>query len=179
MIKHPDQRVGIFIDVQNLYYSAKNIFNCKVNFGEIVRSGVAGRKLIRAIAYVVRTPTGEEKPFFDALISQGIETKERDLQIFFGGAKKADWDVGITVDVIRLTDLLDVIILVSGDGDYIPLVDYMQNRGRQVEIMAFNDTASSKLIEAADGFTDLGADEKYLIRGSKRKSSRVPRGVKT
>ena len=168
MIKHPDQRVGIFIDVQNLYYSAKNLFNCKVNFGEIVRSGVAGRKLIRAIAYVVRTPTGEEKPFFEALLSQGIETKERDLQIFFGGAKKADWDVGITVDVIRLTDILDVIILVSGDGDYIPLVEYMQNRGRQVEIMAFDKTASSKLIEAADGYTDLGADEKYLIRGARK-----------
>lgn len=170
MIKHSDQRVGIFIDVQNLYYSAKNLFNCKVNFGEIVRSGVSGRKLIRAIAYVVRTPSGEEKPFFEALVSQGIETKERDLQVFFGGAKKADWDVGITVDAIRLTDLLDTIILVSGDGDFIPLVEYLKNRGRQVEVMAFSGTASSKLIEAADGFTDLGADEKFLIR-SRRKAA--------
>ncbi len=172
MIKHPDQRVGIFIDVQNLYYSAKNLFNCKVNFGEIVRSGVADRKLIRAIAYVVRTPAGEEKPFFEALLSQGIETKERDLQIFFGGAKKADWDVGITVDAVRLCDLLDVIILVSGDGDFIPLLEYLKNRGRQAEIMAFGGTASTKLIEAADGFTDLGADEKYLIRGGRKKPVR-------
>lgn len=164
MIKHPDQRVGIFIDVQNLYYSAKNLFESKVNFGEIVKEGVDGRKLIRAIAYVVRTPTGEEKPFFDALTGLGIETKERDLQIFFGGAKKADWDVGITVDAIRLSSSLDAVILVSGDGDFVQLVEYLRNQGKQVEVMAFRGTASAKLIEAVDNFTDLSLHkEKFLL----------------
>ena len=163
MIKHPEQRVGIFIDVQNLYYSAKNLFDAKVNFGEIVKAGVADRKLIRAIAYVVKTPTGEEKPFFSALTNLGIETKERDLQIFFGGAKKADWDVGITIDAVRLSPSLDAIILVSGDGDYIPLVEYLQNQGKQVEIMAFRETSSAKLIEAADGYTDLSEDKKRFL----------------
>lgn len=164
MIKHPDQRVGIFIDVQNLYYSAKNLFDSKVNFGEIVKDGVAGRKLIRAIAYVVRTPTGEEKPFFEALVGVGIETKERDLQIFFGGAKKADWDVGITVDAIRLSPSLDAVILVSGDGDFVPLVEYLRNQGKQVEVMAFRGTSSAKLIEAVDNFIDLSSNkEKFLL----------------
>jgi len=163
MIKHPEQRVGIFIDVQNLYYSAKNLFGAKVNFGEIVKAGVAERKLIRAIAYVVKTPGGEEKPFFAALSNVGIETKERDLQIFFGGAKKADWDVGITIDAVRLSPSLDAIILVSGDGDYVPLVEYLQNQGKQVEVMAFKETSSAKLIEAADGFTDLSADKKQFL----------------
>lgn len=168
MIKHPDQRVGVFIDVQNLYYSAKNLFDAKVNFGEIVKEGVAGRKLIRAIAYVVKTPGGEEKPFFTALGNLGIETKEKDLQIFFGGAKKADWDVGVAIDAVRLAPSLDAVILVSGDGDYLPLVEYLQkNQGKQVEVMAFKETTSAKLIEEADGFTDLSADKKRFLIGER------------
>ncbi|HBV58112.1 MAG TPA: hypothetical protein DEB73_02545 [Candidatus Magasanikbacteria bacterium] len=173
MIKHPEQRVGIFIDVQNLYYSAKNLFDAKVNFGEIVKAGVADRKLIRAIAYVVKTPTGEEKPFFAALTNLGIETKERDLQIFFGGAKKADWDVGITIDAVRLSPSLDAIILVSGDGDYIPLVEYLQNQGKQVEVMAFKETSSSKLMEVVDGYTDLSDDKKRFLIMDKNAERKV------
>jgi uncharacterized LabA/DUF88 family protein len=164
-LKHPDQRVGVFIDVQNMYYSAKNLFHSKVNFGNIVKEAAAGRKLIRAIAYVVSTESKEEQPFFDALYNLGIETKERPLQIFYGGEKKADWDVGITVDAIRLSPSLDTIVLVSGDGDYLPLVEYLQNQGKQVEVMAFGNTSSSRLREEADDFTDLGGEEKgkFLI----------------
>ena len=164
-LKHPDQRVGVFIDVQNMYYSAKNLFHAKVNFGNIVKEATAGRKLIRAIAYVVSTEGKEEQPFFDALYNQGIETKERPLQIFYGGEKKADWDVGITVDAIRLSPSLDTIVLVSGDGDYLPLVEYLQNQGKQVEVMAFGNTSSSKLREEADDFIDLGGEDKskFLI----------------
>ncbi|PIT88639.1 MAG: hypothetical protein COU29_02605 [Candidatus Magasanikbacteria bacterium CG10_big_fil_rev_8_21_14_0_10_36_32] len=163
-LKHPDQRVGVFIDVQNMYYSAKNLFGAKVNFGNIVREATAGRKLIRAIAYVVRTETKEEQPFFDALYNLGIETKERPLQIFYGGEKKADWDVGITVDAIRLSPSIDAVVLVSGDGDYIPLVEYLQNQGKQVEIVAFAGTTSGRLQEVADDFIDLGKEKnKFLI----------------
>ena len=164
-LKHPDQRVGVFIDVQNMYYSAKNLFHMKVNFGNIVKEATAGRKLIRAIAYVVSTEGKEEQPFFDALYNLGIETKERPLQIFYGGEKKADWDVGITVDAIRLSPSLDTIILVSGDGDYLPLVEYLQNQGKQVEVMAFGNTSSGKLREEADDFIDLGGEDKnkFLI----------------
>jgi len=164
-LKHPDQRVGVFIDVQNLYYSAKNLFGQKVNFGNIVSEAVAGRKLIRAIAYVVRTETKEETPFFEALYNLGIETREKDLQVFSTGMKKADWDVGLTVDAIRLAPSLDAIVIVSGDGDYLPLVEYLQkSAGKQVEVVAFGDTTSSRLIEATDDFIDLGKEkEKFLI----------------
>ncbi|MCX6781753.1 MAG: NYN domain-containing protein [Candidatus Magasanikbacteria bacterium] len=174
-LKHPDQRVGVFIDVQNMYYSAKNLFSAKVNFGNILIEGVAGRKLIRAIAYVVRTETKEEQPFFDALNSLGIETKHRPLQIFWGGEKKADWDVGLTVDAIRLSNSLDAIVLVSGDGDFLPLIEYLKyNQGKQVEVMAFGETSSGKLREVADNFTDLSADKaKFLIQ-----DRRYPRSVK-
>ena len=165
VIKQKNQRVGVFIDVQNMYYSAKNLFNCRVNFGNIVETAVSDRQLVRAIAYVVRAGVPEEQSFFDALIKLGIETKERELQTFFGGAKKADWDVGMVVDAIRLSPKLDVIVLVSGDGDFIPLLDYVKNMGVQAEVMAFRETASTKLIEASDDFIDLSQDQdRFLIK---------------
>src|SRR3990167_11499286 len=162
---HPHQRVGVFIDVQNLYYSAKNLYGRKVNFGNIVKAAVLNRQLIRAIAYVVRTESKEEMPFFDALYNLGIEKREKDLQIFYSGMKKADWDVGLTVDAIRLAPSLDAVILVSGDGDYVPLIEYLQkSTGKQVEVVSFRETTSSRLIEATDDFLDLSLNrEKFLL----------------
>ena len=161
IIKHKEQRIAVLIDVQNMYHSAKNLYQAKVNFKEILKTAVADRKLIRAIAYVIRTESGEEKAFFGALTKFGIETKTKDLQIFLGGIKKADWDVGITVDAIRLGDFfIDVLILATGDGDFVPLVEYLKNRGRQVEVVAFGRSTSAKLKEAADDFIDMSADPK-------------------
>lgn len=165
VIKHKEQRVGVFIDTQNLYHSAKNLYRAKVNFKQVMQDAVAGRALIRAIAYVITTESEDEKNFFEALEKLGIETKTKDLQIFFGGAKKADWDVGIAVDAIKLAPKLDAIVLISGDGDFIPLVEYLRtNEGCQVEVMAFGKSSSSKLIETVDDFTDLCQDpKKYLL----------------
>ena len=169
MFQYKDQRVGVFIDVQNMYYSARNIHQRKVNFANIVDEGVGDRKLIRAIAYVVTTKTGEETPFLDALRKKGIETKEKELLEYFSGQKKADWDVGITVDIIRMLDMLDVVVLVSGDGDYIPLVHFCQSRGRQVEVISFRESTSSKLVEAADLHVDMSKNRrKFLIGGGPR-----------
>lgn len=165
MIKHKEQRVGVLVDVSNMYHSAKNLYKKRTNFKEILKSAVADRKLIRAIAYAVKTESGEEENFFEALSQQGFEVKMKDLQIFAGGAKKADWDVGITVDAMKLGDKLDVIVLVTGDGDYLPLVSYLQNtKGCLVEIMGFKKTTSSKLIEESDDFIDLSEDKKFLLR---------------
>ncbi len=163
-IHYTAQRVGVLIDVQNMYYSAKNLFGAKVNFINVVKGAIRDRDLIRAIAYVVETPQQHEVRFLDALRLQGIELKERDLQVFSSGVKKADWDVGITVDAIRLSDKVDVIVIVSGDGDYIPLVEYLQHKGCKVEVMAFRNTSSSRLVEAADLFIDLAEDGDYLIQ---------------
>ena len=164
-IKPKEQRVEVLIDVQNLYHSAKNLYQSKVNFGEVLKAAIAGRKFIRAFAYVVRTKTGEEKPFFEALTKLGIETRVRDLQEFYGGMKKADWDVGIVIDAIRTAPSLDVIVLCSGDGDFIPLVEYLKNQGKRVEILAFGGTTSSKLKEVADEFMDLDKKlSKYLLK---------------
>ena len=164
IIKHKEQRVGVLIDVQNMYHSAKNLYQAKVNFKEILKTAVADRKLVRAFGYVVRTKTGEEKAFFDALVKLGIETRVKDLQEFYGGAKKADWDVGIVIDAVRTCPILDTIVLVSGDGDFIPLLEYLRNQGRRVEVIAFGRSASGQLIETADDFVDLDKSKKYLIK---------------
>jgi len=165
MIKHKDQRVGILVDVSNMYHSAKNLYHKRVNFKEVLKEAVAGRKLIRATAYVIRTESEEETSFFEALSQQGFEVKMKDLQIFAGGAKKADWDVGIAMDAIKLANKLDVIILVSGDGDYVPLVTYLQNTiGCLVEVMGFRQTTSSRLIEESDDFVNLSENKKYLLK---------------
>lgn len=164
IIKHKEQRVGILIDVQNLYHSAKNLYHAKVNFKNVLKTAVANRKLVRAVAYAIRTESGEEKAFCDALTKFGIEVKAKDLQIFAGGMKKGDWDVGIAVDAIRLAKSLDVIVLISGDGDFLPLIEYIKNQGIQAEVIAFSKSASLKLKETADDFVDLGEDaEKYLF----------------
>lgn len=166
--KHKGQRVAMLIDVQNLYHSAKNLYGARVNFGEILKSALSHRSLIRAFAYVVRTKSGEEKPFFEALTKLGIETRVRDLQEFYGGLKKADWDVGITIDAVRIAPSVDTISLASGDGDFLQLIEYLKNQGKRVEIIAFGRSASSKLKEAADEFIDLEKNpEKYLFRTQK------------
>ncbi len=173
VIKHKEQRVGIFIDTQNLYHSAKNLYKSKVNFGQIVKDAVAGRSLIRAVAYVITTESGDEKSFFEALEKVGIETKTKNLQIFAGGAKKADWDVGLAVDAIKLAPKLDTVVIVSGDGDFVPLVEYLKtNEGCQVEVISFGKSSSARLIEAADDFLDLDKNpRKYLMIGNSRRKT--------
>lgn len=164
MQKNPHQRVGVFVDVQNLYYSAKNLYKSKVNFVKILEDAVAGRQLIRAIAYVVRAEEPLEQTFFEALEKSGFEVKVKDIQIFPGGVKKADWDVGVAIDMIRLSNKLDVMVLVSGDGDYVPAVEFLRNQGHRVEVMAFGRSASNKLIASADEFADLDQQhQKYLL----------------
>jgi len=164
-IKHKSQRVAVFIDVQNLYHSAKNLFDARVNFKEVLKQAVAGRQLIRVFAYVVKSEeTPGEAAFFDALVHLGIELRIKDLQIYPGGMKKADWDVGLAVDAIRLSPAVDAIVLATGDGDFLPLVSYLQGQGKQVEVIAFAKSASARLKEEVDDFIDLGeSPTKFLL----------------
>ncbi len=164
VIKHPAQRVGVFIDTQNLYHSAKHLYKARVNFANILEEAVGGRLLVRAIAYVIKTESNDEKNFFEALTKMGIETKVKDLQIFADGAKKADWDVGIAIDAVKLAPRLDTVVLVTGDGDFVPLIQYLEQNGIQVEVISFGKSSSGKLKEATHAFTDMGDDPKrYTI----------------
>ena len=199
-----NQRVGIFVDVQNLYHSAKNLYRGRVNYTALLAHLVGERQLVRALAYVVKSegvePQGgargmergaergrmparpartdvhaeengaatglsSEAAFFDALEKAGLELRMKDLQIYAGGMKKADWDVGMAVDAIRMAPFLDVIVLVTGDGDFLPLVDYLKwGAGRLVEVAAFRRSASSKIQEAADRFINIEEIPRAIMR---------------
>ncbi len=158
------QRVGIFIDTQNIYHSAKNFYGKNVDFGKLVEILNQGRNLIRSIAYVIKSDLSpKEISFFEALILKGIELRIKDIIYLPSGEKKADWDVGIAVDTIRLSKFLDVIIIVSGDGDFAPLVEYLKNQGNIVEIAGFGRNTSVKLKELADFFYDLDELKDYIL----------------
>lgn len=164
-MKRKDQRVGVFLDIQNLYHSSKNLYRARVNYKELLKELVDGRKLITAMAYVVKTDTTEEAAFFDALKKSGLELRVKDIQVYPGGAKKADWDVGMAVDAIRMSNLLDAVVLVTGDGDFVPLVEYLKwGKGMTVEVAAFGRSTSAKIKEAADEFMDLGEIPKVLLK---------------
>ncbi len=167
IVKHKDQRVAVLVDVQNLYYSARHLYKAKVNFGKVLTHALGDRTLVRAIAYVIKTDVvTKERDFFEAINKAGFEVKEKDLQIFADGSKKGDWDVGITMDAIRLGKKVDSIVLVSGDGDYIPVVKYLQlSEGCQVEVYAFGKTCSHALVEEVDDFVDMDEHAKdFLIK---------------
>jgi uncharacterized LabA/DUF88 family protein len=164
VIQHTSQRVAVLIDTQNLYHSARNLYGARVNFGAVLNEVVGERNLIRAVAYLITTESQDEAQFFDALLKMGIETKSKDLQVFYGGNKKADWDVGITVDAIRLANKVDTIILATGDGDFVPLVEHLKSLGVQVEVVSFGRSASAKLKESTEAFLDLDENPgKYLL----------------
>ncbi len=208
--QYRNQRVGIFIDVQNLYHSAKNLYKSRVNYRELVKQLTGERQLIRAMAYVVKSegvtdgtgklierdanmptrtsdrpalltvsqrngangkgestdkPLSSEGAFFEALEGAGLELRMKDIQVYADGSKKADWDIGMAVDAIRMASTLDVIILVTGDGDFVPCIDYLKwGLGRYVEVAAFRRSASSKLQEAADSFINLENTPKIILR---------------
>ncbi len=163
-VKHQDQRVGIFIDVSNMYMSAQSLYNTNVDFRQVMKTAVGGRRLVRAFAYVIETEGGKEKDFINALEDLGYEVRTKPLQIFKSGAKKGDWDVGLAIDVVRLMPMLDSAVIVSGDGDYVDLLEYLRGHGRRTEVMSFKQTTSHRLIDETDEFIDMSENKrKYLI----------------
>ncbi|MFA7286345.1 MAG: NYN domain-containing protein [Patescibacteria group bacterium] len=180
MIKHSEQRVGVLVDVANMYHSAKNLFGSRLNFKAMLDAAVGGRRLTRAIAYAIKSDSEEEVSFFEALDKSGFEVKTKDLQIFSSGAKKADWDVGIAIDAVTLASKVDVIVLVTGDGDFIPLVEYLQMRGLLVEAIGFGETTSGGLKAAVDDYIDLSSDKRqYLMRSRLAMKAKTDSKTKT
>jgi uncharacterized LabA/DUF88 family protein len=139
-----------------MYYSGKNLYNARINYKNLLSTILQKRILVRAIAYVINPDDTKENVFFNALHDAGFEVKEKALQTFYGGAKKGDWDLGIAMDAIRLGNKVDSIILVTGDGDFKPVVNYLQQAlGCLVEIVAFKRTANKELIELSDDFINI------------------------
>ncbi len=161
---HNDQRVGVYVDVQNMYYSAKNLYDSKVDFEKLLDAAVMNRELIRAKAYVIKADTPDEENFFEALRKIGYEVKDKDLKEFYGGQKKGDWDIGITIDMIQQAKKLDSIVLVTGDGDFAPVVNHLKSMGCRVEVMSFGRSSAREIREASDNFIDMDDNpDKFLV----------------
>ncbi|MBI1869780.1 MAG: NYN domain-containing protein [Chlamydiae bacterium] len=161
VLKNPVPRVGIFVDVQNIFYASKERYERKLDFQKLLYQTLQGRKLVKAMAYVVITPEINQNNFMNTLETMGYETKTKNLKIRRDGSAKGDWDLGIAIDTISMADKLDVVVLVSGDGDFVDLVRMLKAKNIRVEVASFLHNSSADLIDSADFHFIL--DEKILL----------------
>jgi len=160
---HPDQRVAIIADAQNLYHTAQSLYSRNIDYAALLEEAVQGRSLTRAIAYVVRADAPEEESFFEALTEIGFETKIKDIKTFADGTKKADWDVGMSLDAVTLAPHVDTIVLCTGDGDFSRLCSHLRHQGVRAEVLGFAESTAEELVEAADDFRDMSARENRFL----------------
>ena len=160
---HSNQRVAVLADSQNLYHTAQSLYSRNIDYSALLEEAVSDRELTRAIAYVIRADSPEEEKFFEALIDIGFETKIKEIKTFGDGTKKADWDVGMSLDAVTLANHVDTVVLCTGDGDFSRLCSHLRHEGVKVEVMAFGSSTAEELIEATDEFTDLSDDENRFL----------------
>ncbi len=153
-----DQRVGIFIDVQNMFYAAKHLYNSKLNFGKLMEYVARERPLVRAITYIVQTPEIDQSNFLAMLRSNGYEIRSKDLKLRPDGSAKGDWDMGLALDALAMSDRLDVVAIVSGDGDFVDLVNFLKARGVRVEVYSFAYSTAEELRGAATEYFQMGSE---------------------
>jgi uncharacterized LabA/DUF88 family protein len=160
---HPGQRVAVLADAQNLYHTAQSVYSRNIDYSALLEKAVQERTLTRAIAYVIRADAPEEESFFEALVDIGFETKIKDLKTFADGSKKADWDVGMSLDAVTLANHVDTVVLCTGDGDFSRLCSHLRHEGVRVEVMAFETSTAEELIDEADSFIDLAEREETFL----------------
>lgn len=156
-----NQRVAMFVDVQNMYYSAKYQYNGKLNFQKLIDQTVRDRQLIRAIAYLVQSEEIDQTRFEETLKKMGYETKNKQLRTRPDGSAKGDWDMGIAIDAIAIGRKVDVVCLVSGDGDFVDLVEMLKGDGIRVEVFSFPSSTAQELQDAATQYYPM--DESFLL----------------
>ena len=149
-------RVGVFVDVQNMFYAAKDRFGRRVDYIKLLDLIVGPRYLMVAYAYVVQIPEINQSSFLSLLEHNGYTIKSKDLRLRGDGSAKGDWDVGIAVDVVSMLGSLDVVILASGDGDFCPLAELIKQQNKRVEVVAFEHNTSMDLQQIADQFFPIG-----------------------
>jgi uncharacterized LabA/DUF88 family protein len=161
---HPNQRVAVLVDAQNLYHTAQSLYSQNIDYSSLLEKAVQGRELTRAIAYVIRADSPEEERFFEALTDIGFETKIKNIKTFGDGSKKADWDVGMSLDAVTLANHVDTVVLCTGDGDFSRLCSHLRHEGVRVEVMSFVESTADELIEASDAYMDLSErTETFLL----------------
>jgi uncharacterized LabA/DUF88 family protein len=151
------ERVGVFVDVANLLYSARTL-RINIDFGKLLDFLRGNRRLVRAQAYCPTSPqSGEEQMFLQAVKGLGYRITTKNYKTFSSGAKKADLDLDLCMDVVRLVEgkAVDSIVLVSGDSDFMPMLDYCSDHGVRVEVAAFDEAMSATLRQSCDLFINL------------------------
>jgi uncharacterized LabA/DUF88 family protein len=184
-VKHPDsvEKVAVFVDGANLYHSIKSYYKGILDYGVLLEAAVGNRKLLRATFYIVEKQEADENPggssgarsFVYNLNKFGYKVRSKPLVVHESlsadgervVSHKGDWDMGIVVDMMRLADHTDVYVLVSGDGDYVEAVEYLQSeRGLRVEVVSAGQCTSQALLDVCDLHMDLG-DIPDLFRHSR------------
>jgi uncharacterized LabA/DUF88 family protein len=171
------ERVAVFVDGANLYHSIKNYYKGVLDYGRLLSAAVGERKLLRATFYIVEKQETDEaqgsaRSFVYNLNKFGYKVRSKPLIVHESltaegertVSHKGDWDIGIVVDMMRLADHADTYVLVSGDGDYVEAVEYLQSeRGIRVEVISAAQCTSQALLDVCDQHTDL-ADIPDLFR---------------
>ena len=176
-------RIAVFVDGANLYHSIKNYYKGVLDYGRLLSAAVGGRKLLRATFYIVEKQEQDEgsgtRSFVYNLNKFGYKVRSKPLQVHetltAEGEKtishKGDWDIGIIVDMMRLADHADTYVLVSGDGDYVEAVEYLQSeKGIRIEAISATQCTSQSLLDVCDRHTDL-ADIPDLFRTPARQQA--------
>ena len=158
MSQNYNQRVAIFVDVQNMFYAAKHLYNSKLNFTKLLEVVARDRPLVRAISYIVQTPEIDQSNFLAMLRSNGYEIRAKDLKMRPDGSAKGDWDMGLALDALAMAERLDVVAIVSGDGDFVDLVNFLKARGVRVEVYSFAYSTAEELRSAATEYFQMGTE---------------------
>ncbi|MFH0939691.1 MAG: NYN domain-containing protein [Planctomycetota bacterium] len=165
------QRLGVFVDVQNMFYSAKLLHQSKVDYGRLLREITGTRHLVRAIAYIVQKPDVNQAGFHEALIRLGYELKIKELKIRAdadgrnGTTAKGSWEIGMTIDILMMAPRLDTVTLITGDGDYVPLIECLKAHGCRTEVVSFERSIATELIKAADQYIPI--QENWIFKEKK------------
>jgi len=160
---HPNQRVAVLADAQNLYHTAQSVYSRNIDYSALLEKAVQDRELTRAIAYVIRADADDEESFFEALVDIGFETKIKAIRTFADGSQKADWDIGMSLDAVTLAKKVDTVVLCTGDGDFSRLCSHLRHEGVRVEVMGFEESTADQLVEAADSFVDMSEREEVFL----------------
>ncbi len=156
------KRVGIFVDVQNIYYAAQSYKKgSHLDFKYLKKQIVKNRIPILCNAYIIQTSEIDQSNFIHTLENLGYNVKIKSLKIFSDGTAKGDWDMGIAIDIIDNIKNLDVVALISGDGDFSALVKLLKKFNVRVEVYSFEKNLAKELKEVADKYILL--NEKYLL----------------
>lgn len=150
------QKVAIFVDVQNIYYTVKEAHGCHFNYQAFWDQVTGGREIVAAIAYAIDRKDPRQVQFQQILQSIGFEVKLKPFIQRRDGSAKGDWDVGITLDMIEFANQVDVAVLASGDGDFDLVVKKLREAfGVNVEVFGARSLTATSLINAATRFTPI------------------------